>query len=185
MYKAGTCRAVCSWMCLWLAITHICVLFMCSTVNGFSSLFSSICSNVPLKVSVLLFVRACKSMRAWVDFFVLFFQGWIQMPDFHLVFISHGQRLWCQPKQVMHLLTSLPALARLNELLLSWCQHFAQPVKETFLVAGCWARPSVVGHNLSRPERVLWSWAPGILQHVLMLLTHNASCDALFIMMHC
>lgn len=39
-----------------------------------------------------------------------------------------------------------------NELGPSWCQHLARPVKETFLVFGRWARPSVVNRNLSRPE---------------------------------
>lgn len=34
----------------------------------------------------------------------------------------------------------------------SWCQHLARPVKETFLVFGRWARPSVVNRNLSRPK---------------------------------
>lgn len=38
-------------------------------------------------------------------------------------------------------------------LVVSGSQHFAWPVKETFLVFGRWARPSVVNRSLSRLKK--------------------------------
>lgn len=143
-------------------------------VNGFRSpfffsfFFLTTCSWEFACCYLYVCVQACRCVCVHIFFSLFsFYKGWVQMPDFHLVFISHGQRLWCscQSKQVMHLLTFF---SQANELLLSWCQHFARPVKETFLVVGCWVRPSVVGHNLFQPEScmVLSGWYSSVCPHV-------------------
>lgn len=94
--------------------------------------------------------------------------AWIQMP----YSTSRGAAPLMQlpaSKQVTHPPHLTSSFFQPNELVLSWCQRFARPVKETFLVVGCWARSSVVNHNLSRPESLMVpsAWYSSVCLHAL------------------
>lgn len=97
-----------------------------------------------------------------------------------------GQRLWCSCQRPSR-----------------WHTPPTSPPRSFSLMSLCWADASVLHGQWKRHSwwlgagrglpwstticlgrRLLWCRAPGILQYVFMLFTHNALCNALFIMMH-
>ena len=155
-------------------------------VNGFRSLFCLISNNLPLIVCMLSFVCVCvQASRCVCMHFFFFFQRLNSNAWFP--FSVHFP--WAAP------LMQLPVQAgdepphlRLSSFRLMSCR-----CADASILRSQWSRHSLwlgAGRGLlwsaaiCLGQRVFWYWAPGILQYVLMLLTHNVLCNAVFIMMH-